>query len=81
MVANQFAGCRSALTSADITKIGRLRPSRPSLFRQYERISTQDYRDARKDNSRYKLRDPFYFWWGLLLAWRRHQRWLSEWRR
>jgi ribonuclease BN (tRNA processing enzyme) len=42
-----------------------------SLFRQYKRISTQDYRDGRKDNSRCKLRDLFYFWCGLLLAWRR----------
>ena len=43
----------------------------PSLFRQYKRISTQDYRDGRKDNSRCKLRDLFYFWCGLLLAWPR----------
>ena len=44
------------------------RPLRaPSLFRQYKRISTQDYRDGRKDNSRCKLRDLFYFC-GLLLA-------------
>jgi len=41
------------------------------LFRQYKRISTQDYRDGRKDNSRCKLRDLFYFWCGLLLAWPR----------
>ena len=48
------------------------RPLRaPSLFRQYKRISTQDYRDGRKDNSRCKIRDLFYFWCGLLLAWRR----------
>src|SRR5207245_8624466 len=47
---------------------------RPSLFRQYKHISTQDYRDGRKDNSRCKLRDLFYFWCGLLLAWRRCQR-------
>jgi hypothetical protein len=54
-----------------------LRPSRPSLFRQYKRISTQPYGDGRKDNSRCKLRDLFYFWCGLLLAWRRRQRrWL-----
>jgi hypothetical protein len=51
------------------------------LFRQYERISTQGYRDCRKDNSRCKLRDPFYFWCGLLLAWRRYQRRLSGWLR
>ena len=50
------------------------RASRPSLFRQYKHISTQDYRDRRKDNSRCKLRDLFYFWCGLLLAWRRCQR-------
>jgi len=42
-----------------------------SLFRQNKRISTQDYRDGRKDNSHCKLRDLFYFWCGLLLAWRR----------
>jgi hypothetical protein len=47
---------------------------RPSLFRQYKHISTQDYRDGRKDNSRCKLRDLFYFWCGLLLAWRRCRR-------
>ena len=46
----------------------------PSLFRQNKRIGTQDYRDGRKDNSRCKLRDLFYFWYGLLLAWRRCQR-------
>src|SRR5262249_31412285 len=34
------------------------RPLRiPSLFRQNKRISTQDYRDGRKDNSRCKLRE------------------------
>ena len=56
--------------------------SRPSLFSQYERVSTQDYRDGRKDNSRCKLRDLFYFWCGLLLAWRRRQRrWLLWWLR
>jgi hypothetical protein len=49
----------------------------PSLFRQYKRINTQHYGDGRKDNSRCKLRDLFYFWCGLLLAWRRRQwRWL-----
>src|SRR5262245_48567125 len=53
----------------------------PSLFRQYKRISTQDYRDGRKDNSRCKLRDLFYFWCGLLLAWRRCQRRLLGWLR
>jgi len=47
--------------------------NRPSLFRQYKRISTQDYRDGRKDNSRCKLRDLFYSSCGLLLAWRRCQ--------
>ena len=47
-----------------------LRCWRPSLFRQNKRISTQDYRDGRKDNSHCKLRDLFYFWCGLLLAWR-----------
>src|SRR5262249_41986531 len=36
----------------------------PSLFRQYKRISTQHYGDGRKDNSRCKLRDLFYFWCG-----------------
>src|SRR5438045_3090126 len=40
--------------------------SRPSLFRQYNHVSTQDYRDGRKDNSRCKLCDLFYFWCGLL---------------
>jgi hypothetical protein len=55
----------------------RLTRRRPSLFRQYKRISTQHYGDGRKDNSRCKLRDLFYFWCGLLLAWRRRQRrWL-----
>jgi hypothetical protein len=53
----------------------------PSLFRQNKRISTQDYRDGRKDNSRCKLRDLFYFWCGLLLAWRRCQRRLVGWLR
>jgi hypothetical protein len=38
-----------------------LRQNPPSLFRQYKRIRTQDYRDRRKDNSRCKLRDLFYF--------------------
>src|SRR5207237_4292495 len=52
---------------------------RPSLFRQYKRISTQHYGDGRKDNSRCKLRDLFYFWCGLLLAWRRRQRRLLLW--
>jgi hypothetical protein len=43
----------------------------------YQRISTQNYGDGRKDNSRCKLRDLFYFWCGLLLSWRRRQRrWL-----
>jgi hypothetical protein len=56
--------------------------NRPSLFRQYKRISTQDYRDGRKDNSRCKLRDLFYFWCGLLFARRRRQRrWLLWWLR
>jgi hypothetical protein len=54
---------------------------RPSLFRQNKRISTQDYRDGPKDNSRCKLRDLFYFWCGLLLAWRRCQRRLLRWLR
>src|SRR4029450_2827898 len=54
---------------------------RPSLFRQYKHISTQNYRDGRKDNSRCKLRDLFYFWCGLLLAWRRCQRRLLGWLR
>jgi AraC-like DNA-binding protein len=53
----------------------------PSLFRQNKRISTQDYRDGRKDNSRCKLRDLFYFWCGLLLAWRRCRRRLLGWLR
>ena len=35
--------------------------NRPSLFPN-KRISTQDYRDGRKDNSRCKLRDLFYSW-------------------
>ena len=63
---------------AEIVEPAEHRPLRaPSLFRQYKRISTQDYRDGRKDNSRCKLRDLFYFWCGLLLAWRRRQRrWL-----
>jgi len=57
---------------AEIVEPAEHRPLRaPSLFRQYKRISTQDYRDGRKDNSRCKLRDLFYFWCGLLLAWRR----------
>jgi len=47
--------------------------NRPSLFPN-KRISTQDYRDGRKDNSRCKLRDLFYSWCGLLIAWRRRQR-------
>ena len=56
--------------------------SRLSLFRQYKRIGTQHYGDGRKDNSRCKLRDLFYFWCGLLLAWRRRQRrWLLGWMR
>jgi hypothetical protein len=56
--------------------------SRPSLFCQYKRISTQHYGDGRKDNSRCKLRDLFYSWCGLLLAWRRRQRrWLLLWLR
>src|SRR5262249_976640 len=51
-----------------------------SLFRQYKRIGTQHYGDGRKDNSRCKLRDLFYFWCGLLLAWRRRQRrWVFGW--
>ena len=57
---------------AEIVEPAEHRPLRaPSLFRQYKRISTQDYRDGRKDNSRCKLRDLFYFWCGLLLAWPR----------
>ena len=55
--------------------------SRPSLFRQYKRISTQHYGDGRKDNSHYKLRDLFYFWCGLLLAWRRCRLRLLGWLR
>jgi hypothetical protein len=38
------------------------------LFRQYKRISTQHYGDGRKDNSRCKLRDLFYF--GVGCSWR-----------
>jgi|SRR5215470_18329897 len=57
---------------AEIAEPAEHRPLRaPSLSRQYKRISTQDYRDGRKDNSRCKLRDLFYFRCGLLLAWRR----------
>src|SRR5262249_27192301 len=44
------------------------------LFHQYKRVSTKDYGDGREDNSRCKLRDLFYSWCGLLLAWRRGQR-------
>jgi hypothetical protein len=47
--------------------------NRPSLFPN-KRISTQGYRDGRKDNSRCKLRDLFYSWCGLLFAGRRCQR-------
>ena len=51
--------------NAEIVEPAEHRPLRaPSLFRQYKRISTQDYRDGRKDNSRCKLRDLFYFWCG-----------------
>jgi hypothetical protein len=38
------------------------------LFRQNKRISTQDYRDGRKDNSHCKLRDLFIF--GVGCSWR-----------
>jgi hypothetical protein len=54
---------------AEIVELAEYRPLRaPSLFRQYKHISTQDYRDGRKDNSRCNLHDLFYFWCGLLLA-------------
>src|SRR5262249_60544465 len=56
-------------------------PGCPLLFRQYKRVSTQDYRDRRKDSSRCKLRDLFYFWCGLLLAWRGCRRRLLGWLR
>jgi hypothetical protein len=47
---------------AEIVEPAEHRPLRaPSLFRQYKRISTQDYRDGRKDNSRCNLRELFYF--------------------
>jgi DNA-binding transcriptional LysR family regulator len=74
---------RRGTVEMSVTIEGRVRvPSRPSLFRQYKRISTQHYGDGRKDNSRCKLRDLFYFWCGLLLAWRRRQRrWLLWWLR
>jgi hypothetical protein len=32
----------------------------PHCFSSNKRISTQDYGDGRKDNSRCKLREPFY---------------------
>src|SRR5689334_12744133 len=37
------------------------------IVSQNKRISTQDYRHGRNDNSRCKLHHPFYFWYGLLL--------------
>jgi hypothetical protein len=80
----------SRLTSPPDSVLSKCRRSRQqiptqfatALFRQYKRISTQHYGDGRKDNSRCKLRDLFYFWCGLLLAWRRRQRrWLLGWLR
>src|SRR6516164_9863775 len=58
------AGLLAANVARKPSQATTLSPSggwRPSLFRQNKRISTQDYRDGRKDNSRCKLRDLFYF--------------------
>src|SRR5262249_16048597 len=78
-----YAALEDQLASAESTaRSAAAERSRLSMFRQYKRISTQHYGDGRKDNSRCKLRDLFYFWCGLLLAWRRRQRrWLLGWMR
>jgi hypothetical protein len=81
LVATAEEDRRSSLTGADISKSEGYDRIAPSLFRQYKRISTQDYRDGRKDNSRCKLRDAFYFRCSLLLAWRRCHRRLARWLR
>jgi hypothetical protein len=40
-----------------VVAFDRYEPGRPSLFHQCKRISTQDYRDGRKDNSRCSNQD------------------------
>ena len=52
---------------------------RVSAFTQA--LAELGWTDGRKDNSHCKLRDLFYFWFGLFLAWRRCRLRLLGWLR